>query len=99
DHHRVAPRLTDRHSRVHAAVVELDPLADPVRPRAEDDDRLPGPPAHLVRGLARGTGAEARGTIPAGVVVGSARAELGGPGVTGAERALAGAASPGLAPP
>ena len=30
-----------------AAVVELDPLADPVRPRAEDDDGTAGLP-HLV---------------------------------------------------
>ena len=39
DHHRVATGLAHGHRRVHAAVVELDPLADPVRPRAEDHDR------------------------------------------------------------
>ena len=34
--------------RVHAAVVELDALADPVRSRAEDDDPRPAPGPHLV---------------------------------------------------
>ena len=41
-HHRVAARLADGHRRVHAAVVELDALPDPVRARAEDDDGLAG---------------------------------------------------------
>ena len=38
DHHRVAPGLANRLRGVHAAVVELDPLPDPVRSRAEDHD-------------------------------------------------------------
>ena len=42
DHHRVAARLADGHRRVHAAVVELDALADAVRARAEDHDRRRG---------------------------------------------------------
>ena len=36
DHHRVAAGLAHGHRRVHAAVVELDALADPVRAGAED---------------------------------------------------------------
>ena len=40
DHHRVAAGLAHRHRRVHAAVVELDALADAVGARAEDHDRL-----------------------------------------------------------
>ena len=38
DHHRVATGLAHRHRGVHAAVVELDPLADAVRAGAEDHD-------------------------------------------------------------
>ena len=66
---------------MHAAVVELDALADAVGPGAEDHDRLALAAAHLV---AR------RAPLPAGVVVGRARGELGGAGVDRAERALAG---------
>ena len=36
DHHRVAARLAHGHRRVHAAVVELDALADAVGARPED---------------------------------------------------------------
>ena len=43
DHHRlVAERAEGLHG-VHAAVVELDALADPVRAGAEDDDALRSP--------------------------------------------------------
>ena len=38
DHDRLVPERAERLRGVDAAVVELDPLADPVRPRAEDDD-------------------------------------------------------------
>ena len=40
-HHRLEPGLLERERRVHAGVVELDPLADPVRPGAEDHDARP----------------------------------------------------------
>ena len=38
DHHRLEALFAEREGRVTAAVVELDALADPVRPAAEDDD-------------------------------------------------------------
>jgi hypothetical protein len=38
DHDRLEPGIGERERRVHAGVVELDPLADPVRARAEDHD-------------------------------------------------------------
>ena len=41
DHDGLEPGVAQGHRGVHAAVVELDALADPVRPRPEDDD--PGP--------------------------------------------------------
>ena len=41
DHHRVAAGLAHGHRRVHAAVVELDALADAVRARAEDHHARP----------------------------------------------------------
>ena len=41
DHHRVAAQLAHGLGGVHAAVVELDPLADPVGARAEDDHAGP----------------------------------------------------------
>ena len=47
DHHRFEPELAEGARRVDAAVVELDPLADPVRAGAEDDDGTAGLP-HLV---------------------------------------------------
>ena len=47
DHDRFHAQLAEREGGVHAAVVELDALADPVRARAEDDDlprgRRPAP--------------------------------------------------------
>ena len=45
DHHRLHARVAHGHRGVHAAVVELDPLADAVGPGAEDHDRgALGPP-------------------------------------------------------
>ncbi|HEY4917215.1 MAG TPA: carbamoyl-phosphate synthase large subunit, partial [Solirubrobacteraceae bacterium] len=41
DHHRVAPGLAHGHCGVHAAVVELDALADPVGAGTEDHDTRP----------------------------------------------------------
>ena len=76
DHHRVTPGLTDRLRGMHAAVVELDPLADPVGPRAEDHDARTVAAVDLVsRGAVGGR------TLPAGVEVRGLRGELGGAGV------------------
>ena len=47
DHHRLVPLRAEALRGVDAAVVELDPLADPVRAAAEDHDR----PARLRRRL------------------------------------------------
>ncbi len=78
DHHRVAARLAHGHRGVHAAVVELDALPDPVRPRSEDHDaRLVAAP-HLVR----------RPSLPARVVVGRLGLELRRAGVDGLEAPL-----------
>ena len=41
DHDRLVAVLGQGEDAVHAAVVELDPLADPVRPAAEDHDLFP----------------------------------------------------------
>ena len=76
DHHRVAAELARGHRRVHAAVVELDPLADPVRAGAEDDDRVALAAADL-----RGGGAVGPRALVGRVVVGRRRLELGGAGV------------------
>ena len=40
-HHRLEPGLLEREGRVHARVVELDALTDPVRAGAEDHDARP----------------------------------------------------------
>ena len=42
DHDRLEPGLLQRERRVHARVVELDPLSDPVRPGAQDQHAWPG---------------------------------------------------------
>ena len=62
DHHRVAARLAHGHRGVHAAVVELDPLADAVGPGAEDHHARRVAADDLVRGR--------RSRSQAGVVVG-----------------------------
>ena len=63
-----------------AAIVELDALADPVRPAAQDDDLAPvGRPASHSALLADDAG------LVAGVDVGRARLELGGAGVDALE--------------
>ena len=41
DHDGLEAVLAQRHRRVHAAIVEFDPLPDAVRPAAEHDDFLP----------------------------------------------------------
>jgi hypothetical protein len=71
DHDRVASLLPDGLGRVNAAVVELDPLADPVRPRAEDHD------ARALAAIDLAVDVVVTGAFPRGVVVRRARGELG----------------------
>ncbi len=74
DHDRLVAGVAQRHGRVHAAVVELDPLPDPVGPRAEDDDPGAFGRADLVL------------LLVGRVVVRRERLELGGAGVDRLER-------------
>ena len=84
DHDRVAARFAHGHGGVHAAVVELDPLPDPVGPGAKDHHRrtpltAPGPPSWGLLACASRGGARRAGDLsrlPARVVVGGARREL-----------------------
>ncbi len=76
DHHRVAAQLAGGHRRVHAAVVELDPLADPVGAGAEDYDGIAIAAADLRGGRAAGKGA-----LVGRVVIGRRRLELRRAGV------------------
>ena len=71
DHDRLEAGVVQREAGVHAGVVELDPLPDPVRPRAEDDDLAPVARRHL--GL----------QVVARVVVRRQRRELARAGVDG----------------
>ena len=68
-HDRLEARLAQREGRVHAAVVELDALPDPVRPAAEDHDlaAVRRPRLALV--------------LVGRIEVGRVRLELGGAGV------------------
>ena len=68
-HHRLEPRLLQGERGVHAGVVELDPLPDPVRPGAQDHDARAG------RGL------DLRLLLVGGVVVRRPRGELPAAGV------------------
>ena len=74
DHDRLHACLAEREGGVDAGVVELDALADAVRPRAEDDDLLARGGRRLVLVLVRR------------VEVGRVRLELGGAGVDHLER-------------
>ncbi len=71
DHHGLEVDLAQRHHRVHAGVVELDALADPVRPGAQDH--------HLRPVRRRDLGL----LVVGGVVVRRGRRELGRAGVDG----------------
>ena len=71
DHDRLVAGLGERQRRVHAGVVELDALPDPVRPGAEDDHGF------LVAGR------DLRLLVVRRVVVRRGRGELGGAGVHG----------------
>ncbi len=94
DHHRVAAGLAHGHRGVHAAVVELDPLADPVGPGAEDHHARPVAARDLVD----------RDTVPARPLPGRVEVrrlggELGRAGVDGPVGAHARPApGPGRAP-
>ena len=103
DHHRVAPRLAHGHRRVHAAVVEFDPLPDPVRARAEDHDRGTISSANLTMGArcVLGSSRIPGGSFVGRVVVGRPGLELGCAGVhrlVGAGEALRGVALDGQRP-
>ena len=75
DHDRFDPGVAQAVGRVHAAVIELDSLADSVRPAAENDHLAP------VAGI--GLALRRRETVPliARVHVRGQRRELGGAGV------------------
>jgi len=73
DHHRLEAGLAQGKAGMHAAVVELDPLADPVGSRTEDDHRRPGDRPDLGR------------VLVSRVVVRSARGEFGRARVDGLE--------------
>ena len=75
DHDRLIAGLLQRISGVDAAIVELDPLPDPVRPAAQDHDLLRVGRLALVLGLA-----EARRLVGR-IHIGRLRLELGGAGV------------------
>ena len=71
DHHRLVAGVLQSHDRVHAGVVELDALPDPVGPGAQDQHRLLLPRLHLVL------------LVVGRVVVRRGGGELGGAGVDG----------------
>ena len=71
DHHRLVAGVLQRHDRVHAGVVELDALPDPVRSGAEDQHGRLLPRLHLVL------------LVVGRVVVRRGGGELGGAGVDG----------------
>ena len=75
DHDRLIARIGQREAGVAAAIVELDPLADPVGTAAQDDDLLAVRRARLAFGVAHD-----RGFI-GGIHVGRLRLELGRAGV------------------
>ena len=75
DHDRLVARLAQRERGVAAAIVELDPLPDPVRTAAEDDDL-----AALGRVRLAGRRSPERRFIGR-VHIGRRRGELGGAGV------------------
>ena len=76
DHNGLVPVLPKSERSVHAAVVELDALADPVRAPAQNHNLLPIGNPCFVLGLVRG------------VIVGGVRLELRAAGIHKLERAL-----------
>ena len=76
DHDGLVARLAQREAGVAAAIVELDALADAVRPAAEDDDLLARPWA-----APRRPALPAKGARIGRVHVGGGRGELGRAGV------------------
>ena len=72
DHDRLVAGVAQREGGVAAAIVELDALADAVRPAAEDDDFL------ARRNLRFGAGLADEGRLVGGIHVGGGRGEFGG---------------------
>ena len=71
DHDRLVAGVAQREGGVAAAIVELDALADAVRPAAEDDDLL------ARRDLGFGAGLAGEGRLVGRVHVGGGRGEFG----------------------
>ena len=76
DHHRFDAQFAQREAGVAAAIVELDPLPDPIRPTAKNHDPLPA--GRLGRHLVF--------VFVGGIVIRSVGLELGRTGVDGLER-------------
>ena len=85
DHDRFVADLLQREGGVHAAIVELDALADAVRPAAEDDDLLPAGRRRLAL------------LLVGRVQIGRGGGELGGAGVHALEHRTDAGLQPGLA--
>ena len=79
DHDRLIARLRQREAGVDAAIIELDPLPDPVRSAAQDDDLLAVARLRLAFGLAKAGGFVGR------IHIGRFRLEFGGAGVDALE--------------
>ena len=75
DHDRLIARFCQRETGVAAAIVKLDPLADPVRPAAQNDDLFGVRWASLAFGIAVGL------SLIRGIHIGRLRLEFGGAGV------------------
>ena len=75
DHDRFIARILEREAGVATAIVEFDPLPDPVRPAAQDHDLLAVARVRLILGLAK-----ARRFISR-IEIGGLRLEFGGAGV------------------
>src|SRR4029077_5804045 len=79
DHYGLVTRLAQGIDRVHAAIVELDALADAVGAAAQDDDLA------AVGRLGLALGRPHAVALVAGIEIGRARFELGGAGVDALE--------------
>ena len=84
DHDGLEPGLGEAEDRVHAAVVELDPLTDPVRAAAQDDHLAP----LARRRLAFGGGVIGQPGLVAAVEVRRPRLELRGAGIDPLEHGM-----------
>jgi hypothetical protein len=82
DHDRLEARIAERETGMAAAIIELDPLPDPVRPAAQDHDLLAPAGARLAFHIAH------RGGLVGRIHVGRLRLELGGAGIDALEHRL-----------